>query len=136
MDAAVILVGNSTEKRLELLRKYGVKYVYWHAYWINSEYTTDQSGRIIGWADPLMVKDTPEYRSYFEEYGIQYSPQKTYIDPALRGDYFRKLDLLLIVPAYRGFDAPWSSGLDPYLMKVWEYNESGYPTARIYEVKY
>ncbi len=133
-DAAIMLYGNDDSKRPELLRKYNVKYLYWNYYWIQSDYRIDESGRIISWFDPIILKDNPSYRAYLEKHGIRYLPQNTWLDPAMRSEYHRKLDLLFIVPEYRAFSQPWSEDLDEYLEPVWMYENNGQIIAKIYRI--
>lgn len=135
-DAAVIFFGNDSAKQAELLKKYNIKYVYWDYYWINSEFQFDESGNISGWFDPLMIMDTPENRGYLEKYGVKYSAQNTWLDPSMKGDYVKKMDLLIIDPQYFSLEQPWNSGLSKYLKEVWAYTYTdGKVYARIYEVK-
>ncbi|MEX0569551.1 MAG: hypothetical protein Q6363_010420 [Candidatus Njordarchaeota archaeon] len=134
-DLAIILYGEDDSKRRELLKKYDVDYLYWNYYWIQSEYTIDQNGKIVSWYDPLVTRDTPYFREYLDRYNIRYYPLNTYPDPSKRGEEYTKSDLLFIVPQYRSFDRPWVEGLDKYMSLVWEHNEGGPTIARIYKVK-
>lgn len=134
-DLAIILYGEDDSKRRELLKKYDVDYLYWNYYWIQSEYTIDQNGRIVSWYDPLITKDTPYFREYLDSYNIRYYPLNTYPDPSKRGEEYAKSDLLLIVPQYRSLEQPWSEALDKYMSLVWEYKEGDSTIARIYRIK-
>ncbi len=126
-DAAVILYGKPgeeiTAKKIELLKKYNIKYLYWDAYWIESEYRFDQNFNIINWFDPLIVFDKPENRAYLEQYGVLFNPLTTWLDPTLKGPQFRPLNLLFIQPGYRSFDLPWKPDLDPYLKEAWSHTD-------------
>jgi len=137
-DAAIILHGNDDEKKVELLKKYNVRYLYWNYYWVRSEYIIDSSGRIVSWFDPLLVKDSNDMRVYLEQYNISYVYQNTWIDPAMRSEWHRKLDLLFILPKYRSVSQTWVEDIDKYLEPVWEYNDptSGQVIARIYRLNY
>lgn len=134
-DAAVILYGNSTKLRVELLKKYRVKYLYWDYYWIQSEYYFDKDGRMAGTFDPLLVFDSQEYRDYFERNNVTYFKMNTWVDPAMKSEDIPKYDLLFIIPNQWNWEHPWSAGLDPYLKEVWKYEQGGQVMSRIYEVR-
>jgi hypothetical protein len=121
--------------RRSLLEKYSVDYLYWEQYWLQSEYTFDKSGQVIGSFDPLIVFDSEENRRILNKNGVQYLTQHTWVDPALRGEEYRTFDLLLISPQnYRSFGTPWSSGLDNYLTESWRYEGEGQVLSKIYKV--
>jgi len=135
-DAAIILYGNNSKKRKELLKKYDIKYLYWNNYWIQSEYYFDNQGKITGWFDPIIVKDIKNYRSYFDNYNISYFSLNNWIDPAIKGEKIRKYDLLFVSPQnYRSFEKPWVEDLDNYLKEVWNFKYENQTLARIYEIK-
>jgi len=133
IDAAVMLYGNDTEKTRELLRKYNVKYLYWSYYWIQSEYTIENN-KIMNYFDPILVKESHEFRDYFDKYGVRYIKMNTWIDPAMRGDEYRKYNLLFVLPKYRNYTRPWSESLDRYLNLVWEYKIENQTLVKIYKV--
>lgn len=134
--AAIILYGNDTDEGINLLEKYEVKYLYWDYYWIQSEYYFDEQGNVVGWFDPLILFDTPENREILDRYDISYFQLNTWIDPALKGDEFKKFDLLFISPQnYRSFDRPWKSYLDEHLEEVWSYSYQGEKIAVLYRIK-
>jgi len=136
IDHAIILYGTDDIVRRNLLEKYSVDYLYWDQYWFQSEYTFDNSGQVVGSFDPLIVFDSEENRRILNKNGVQYFPQHTWVDPALRGDEYRTFDLLLISPRnYRSFETPWSSGLDKYLTEVWRYDGEGNVLGKIYKVE-
>jgi hypothetical protein len=129
------LYGTDDLVRRNLLEKYSVDYLYWDQYWFQSEYTFDNSGKVVGSFDPLIVFDSEENRRILNKNGVQYFPQHTWVDPALRGDEYRTFDLLLISPSnYRSFVTPWSSGLDKYLTEVWRYDGDGNVLGKVYKV--
>ena len=135
IDHAIILYGTNDVIRRNLLEKYSVDYLYWDQYWFQSEYTFDNSGKVVGSFDPLIVFDSEENRRILNKNGVQYFPQHTWVDPALRGDEYRTFDLLLISPGnYRSFATPWSSELDKYLTEVWRYDGDGNVLGKIYKV--
>lgn len=133
-DAAAVLYGNDSIVRQELLKKYGVKYLYWDYYWVQSEYSFDRTGRLAGTFDPLLVFDSPGYRAYFEKNNITYFPLHTWADPAMKAENIPQYDLLFIVPNQWNWEHPWSNGLDPYLKEVWRYEQDGRVLSRIYAV--
>jgi len=135
IDHAIILYGINDVVRRNLLEKYSVDYLYWDQYWFQSEYTFDNSGKVVGSFDPLIVFDSEENRRILNKNGVQYFTQHTWVDPALRGDEYRTFDLLLISPGnYRSFATPWSEGLDKYLTDVWRYDGDGNVLSKIYKV--
>ena len=58
----------------------------------------------------------------------------TWIDPAMRGDEYRKYNLLFVLPKYRNYTRPWSESLDRYLNLVWEYKIENQTLVKIYKV--
>ncbi|XRO74681.1 hypothetical protein ACO3TA_04630 [Methanocaldococcus sp. 28A] len=135
MDAAIILYGNDTKKKLELIKKYKVKYLYWDYYWINSEFQFDKYGRIIGIYDPLMTYDTKENREYLDKYGVKYIPMYYWIDPSTRYPNVRKFHILIISPQnYYNFTNPWKPDLNKYLVEVWNYTYNGQKIAVLYKI--
>lgn len=139
LDAAIIFYGNNLETRLNLLKKYNVKYLYYDAYWFdNLEYIYDEQEQIIGYSDPFMFIASEENENALQQNGIYYFKQYGYIDPAMRDEKIRKYDLLLVSPY--NYDlygyGPWKQDLDPYLIPVWHYEMQGQITAVLYEVDY
>lgn len=134
-DAAAILYGSNGTLRRELLKKYGVRYLYWDYYWIQSEYSFDKNGRIAGTFDPLLVFDSQRYREYFERNNITYFKMHTWADPAMKADNIPQFDLLFVIPNQWDWEHPWSNGLDPYLTEVWSNEQGGQTISRIYEVR-
>ena len=135
LDHAIILYGNDDVVRRNLLEKYSVDYLYWDQYWLQSEYGFDNSGKVISSFDPLIVFDSEENRRVLNKYSVQYIPQYAWVDPALRGDEYKKFDLLLISPQnYRSFGTPWVAGLDNYLTEVWRYDGEGEVLGKVYKV--
>jgi len=132
-EVAIMLYGNDSSKVRELLKKYNVSYLYWNAYWIKSEYEIE-NGRISNYFDPFMVKYSDSFRDLFERYGVRYIKLEGWIDPAMRGNEYRKYELLLVVPDYRNYTHPWGATLDKYLKLVWEYSVNNLSVARIYKV--
>ncbi len=134
-DAAIIFYGDSVSKKLELLEEYDVKYLYWDYYWINSEYQFNDQGQVVNIYDPLLTMDDQENRNYLGGNGVKYQAMHTWIDPAMKGDHIRQYDLLLVSPEnYQSFEHPWNSNLDPYLEKVWEYEDNGVIYGVLYKI--
>jgi len=132
--AAVILYGNDDEERKRLLTEYSVDYLYWDYYWIQSDYTFDDTGRLSSWFDPLLLEDTPEYNGIIRKYNISFFKQHTWPDPAVKGDYIKQLDLIFILPSQFNITHPWNSGLDKYLEEAWSYSQGGVLVSRIYKI--
>ena len=135
IDQAIILYGDNNVVRKSLLEKYSVDYVYWDSFWIKSEYTIDNSGRVISSFDPLFVFDSEENRKRLDKNGVKYILQNTWVDPSLSGEDYNTFDLLLISPEnYQSFVTPWNSGLDKYLTEVFRSERGGQVLSKIYKV--
>jgi hypothetical protein len=135
VDAAVILYGNDNAKRMALLKKYNVKYLYWDENWIWTDYQQEQ-GTIYPF-DPLIALDTPAARSQLGAAGVKYVNMTANLDPSIKDWNVRQYKMLYIAPAnYRSFEAPWNAGLDPYLQEVWSYSDGGKKVAVLYKIKY
>jgi len=135
VDAAIILYGNDTKKKLELIKKYHIKYLYWDYYWINSEFQFDKSGRIVGMFDPLIAFNEPKYKHQLDRYGIKYFRIKYWIDPAGRSKDIRRFDILVVSPQnYHNFTNPWKPDLNKYLTEVWNYTYNGQKIAVLYRI--
>lgn len=115
LDQAVILYGTNDQKRVELLKKYDVKYLFWSQKWITNEFAIGNEGKIAGFFDPLMVKDKPEYRKYLEDNGVQYMTTRYYLDPAWAPIY-PTYDVLVALPSRGNIYEPWNEGLNQYLV--------------------
>jgi len=135
LDAAIILYGNDTKKKLELIRKYNVSYLYWDINWISTEYYIDPSGRIIGWFDPITILYSPEREKILKKYNISYFILNTWLDPAFRSEDYKKFKIIFISPEnYRSFYKPWKPDLDQYLQKIWEYKQENKTMAVLYKI--
>jgi hypothetical protein len=136
IDAAIILYGNDTAKKVELLKEYDIKYLYWDYYWIQLEFQIDNAGNVVNTFDPLLV--SRDYKSYtdLDLYGVKYIQQNTWIDPTMRSNRVKTFDVLIISPEnYNNFTNPWKSDLNEYLEEVWSYEQSGQKMAVLYKVK-
>jgi len=135
LDQAILLYGNNDVVRKSLLEKYSIDYVYWDSFWIQSEYTIDNAGRVISSFDPLFVFDSEENREILTKNGVKYILLNTWVDPSLRGDNYQTFDLLLISPEnYQSFENPWNFGLDKYLTEVFRSEREGQVLSKIYKV--
>lgn len=136
MAAAIILYGNDDYKRVELLRQYNVKYLYWNYYWLQSDFTFDEQGQLIRWFDPIIVRDNPERTAELARYNITTMKQYTWIDPTVH-EPLSKENLIIIGPYQWSFIQPWNPKLENHLNEVWTYNDAntGQVLSRIYEVK-
>lgn len=136
LDAAIMLYGNNMSKRIELLKKYEVKYLYWDAKWGYYEYQ-NASATKINIIDPLATFDTQDARNELDSNRINYTAMVYWVDPAVRADNIRKFPLLMISSEnYRSLEEPWEPQLNPYLELVWSYKENGQIIAALYEVNY
>jgi len=135
IDSAIVLYGNDSAPRKEIIQKYNIKYLYWDNYWIQSEFQINEQGQIEGWFDPLVMFDSPEKQETLKAYNVSFFTQNTWIDPAVKGEYVKKFNLLFISPQnYNSFAHPWNNGLDSYLQEVWNYSQSGAVVSRLYKI--
>jgi len=123
--AALILYSSDDKTRLELIKKYKVKYLYWNWDWFNTQFHFNREGRIIGIFDPFMCIYSPERERLLKENGIYYIKVKYWVEPALRGESFPQYKLLMILPFIKGTDFyhPWHKNLNKYLKEVWSYSD-------------
>jgi len=136
-DAAIIFFSNSTDARKALLKDRNVKYLYWQADWVRLEYQFDEQGKLVSIFDPLLLLDTPETRKLLEENNISYTPDYTWLDPAVRQDDVKKFNVLYIGPQnYNNYTNPWKPDLDNFLQEVWSYTDpsNNMAVARIYKI--
>lgn len=135
INAAIVLYGNGSAPRKEIIQKYNIKYLYWDNYWIQSEFQINEQGQIAGWFDPLVMFDSPEKQETLNAYNVSFFTQNTWIDPAVKGEHIKKFNLLFISPQnYNSFTHPWNNGLDSYLQEVWNYSQSGAVVSRLYKI--
>jgi len=79
--------------------------------------------------------DSPEKQETLKAYNVSFFTQNTWIDPAVKGEYVKKFNLLFISPQnYNSFAHPWNNGLDSYLQEVWNYSQSGAVVSRLYKI--
>ncbi len=112
VDAAIMLYGKDEAKRVELLKKYNVSYLYFDVRWIQVEF------------DPIMVLDNPEYSQKLTENGVNYSHQYSQLlDPAQRGWEYRRYDVFVVTPDNYVLSGKgiWNNDIDKYLKTVWYY---------------
>jgi len=118
VDSAVILYGNNSKVREELIKKYDVKYLYWQADWIQLDYTFDQNGRLVGWFDPLLIQDINGYGKYLEDNGVKFYRINTWLDPTRRfTSDVQTFDVLFVIPSRWNATNPWNPGLDSRIVK-------------------
>ncbi|MBI4918739.1 hypothetical protein HY837_02325 [archaeon] len=116
LASAIILYGNNSKVRQDLIKQFNIKYLLWSEEWIPTEYSYDNGA--ISPFDPLILFDTPNNRKTLEKYNITFEPKNTWIDPSLRGDEFKTFDLLLIIPNYTSQEQPWIEELNTQLKEV------------------
>jgi hypothetical protein len=134
LDAGIMLYTSNDEKRMELMKKYNVKYLYWEPGWLRMEFSFDQEGKLQGFFDPLMIEYTAERENELKTYNVTYMRTTYYLDPAWSSS-FPKRDVLVVVPKRMDMEKPWSETLDAHLEIAKEINRSGQITTRIYKVK-
>ncbi|ABO35923.1 conserved hypothetical protein [Methanococcus maripaludis C5] len=135
MIAAIILYGNDTEKKLELIEKYNIQYLYWDYYWINSEYQFDDNNNLIGMYDPLIAYSDDSLKTELMENNVSYYEMNYWVDPSQRRDDIRKYDLMYISPEnYRSYQMPWNTNLNEYLTEVWNYSYQDQKIAVLYKI--
>jgi hypothetical protein len=132
--AAIILYGNDTEERKKLLKEYSVDYFYWDYYWIQSDYSFDDSGKLTSWFDPITMLDNPEYGEIVTKYNLSVFRQHTWPDPAVRYDMKAQLDLIFVLPYQFSMTHPWNPDLDQYLQEVWNYQQGDTDIAKLYKI--
>jgi hypothetical protein len=125
LAAAIILYGNNTEERVRLLKEMNISYVLYSRDWIMTEWHFDDKGNVIGMFDPLLLFNTEENRKSLERYGIKYVAINTWVDPALKGPEFKKLDVLIITPDNYEIstEGVWKKDLYNYLTPIWTHFE-------------
>lgn len=137
LDGAIMLYGNNREKKIELLKKYNVKYIYADVNWPGLEWQI-LNGKVVGYFDPIMLFYSPENEKALQENGIKYVKINGWVDPAIRGPDYRTFDLLIVT--YDNYDmsgkGPWKSDIDDLLTPVWDYKEDGQVVAMLYKVNY
>ncbi|MBW3017371.1 hypothetical protein KY316_03275, partial [Candidatus Woesearchaeota archaeon] len=123
MAQALILYGNNDTLRRELLNEYEVDYLYWDAFWPESEYVSDpNTKKITSPFDPLIIFYSEENEEILKQNGVKYSVQTTWVDPAIKGEYVKQFKLIFISPEnYRSFSQPWDEALNKYITEVWNY---------------
>lgn len=131
-DLAIMLYGNNTEYKKELIKKYGAKYLYWDYYWIQSEYYFDEQGRIVNWFDPLLIEYTPEMEKKLNDNGVKYFIEMSWVDPVIRGE---RQKIIFISPEnYHNASHPWNPNLDKLMEEVWSYDANGQTIAKLYKI--
>lgn len=140
MDAAVILYGNNSVAREELLKKYASygfpMYLYWDEYWFNSEYLVNNNGELVGFYDPLRFEYTEERQNILDLAGIKYLVREGIFEPSAQNNPdATRLQIMYLTPDnYHNFTHPWNPDLNKYLTEVWSYESNGRPVARLYSI--
>jgi len=140
LDAAAMLYGSDNSTRLELLKKYHVRYVLWTLQWFGNQYRFNDNGQIVGLFDPFMVPYSASYESYLQQTGVEYRKTRYALDPAALPTY-PTYNVLVTIPSQFDLWHPWDYGLDQYLKEIKRFevtDSSGnlIPYAIVYEVKY
>jgi len=144
MESALILYGNNSKLRKDLLQKYldlsegsGKKlYLYWDYYWINSEWQI--SGQQVYPFDPLRFEYNQKREELLERNGINFTiKEKAVFEPSAQANpLVTRLDIIYLTPSnYHNETNPWQPELNNYLEKVWDYKQNGQIMASLFEVK-
>ena len=139
LDAAIILYGNDTVKRVELLKKYHISYLYFDLAWFMLEYQYNSQGNVVVYSDPLMVFYSSENEKVLQENGIKYVKTNGFVDPAIREPNMKTYDLLLVSPEnyeLKSGVGVWNKSINNMLTPVWFYNEQNQVSAALYKVNY
>jgi hypothetical protein len=132
IDASIILYGNNASKKLELIKKYDIKYLYWDTHWADLEYRFSENNSLSP-CDPLLAFYNPKYEQKLDENGVKYYRVDWWVDPCQHKP--KKFDLLMIsTENYRNSVKPWKKDLDPYLEEVWNYSSDGQKIAILYKI--
>ncbi len=135
IEEAIILYGNNTETKKQLIEKYNIKYLYWDYYWIRSEYYFNEKGQVTGWFDPLISFKNQENIELLNQNNVSYFIKNTYVDPTKKSKYHPTFDLIFISSQnYHNFVHPWNPNLDPYLEEVWSYKQQNQKIAILYKI--
>lgn len=138
LDSAVILYGNNDENRVQLLKKYKVKYLLWSIRWFDNEFLLN-NGTIAGLYDPLSFPTDSRYTAILDDNGVEHFGVHTYLDPAPPANA-PTYDLTVVLPKVKDISHPWDPSFDRYLKPVREIivtvNEQKIPYFIVYEVNY
>ncbi|MBI2547991.1 hypothetical protein HYW21_01440 [Candidatus Woesearchaeota archaeon] len=140
MDAAIILYGNNSLAREQLLREYAryglPMYLYWDEYWFNSEYLINDKGQLVGFYDPLRFEYSEERQRILDLAGITYLVREGIFEPSAQNnpDAVRLQIMYLTPDNYHNFTQPWNPDLNNYLTEVWSYESNGRPVAKLYVI--
>ena len=118
-DSAIILYGNNTSEKLSLLRKRSVKYLYWN-FNKNSIYGDEffNVGNRTLYGHPMIY--SREIEQALMHNGVGYYLDYTWIDSSMRGDLFRRYDVIALSPSnIQSISHPWKPDLDAYLEESW-----------------
>lgn len=135
-EAAVILYGANQEARIQLLKKYHVKFLYWDSYWVHSEFNVNEKGEVVDFFDPMLTFNQPKYRLLWDSNNVSYLPMKYWLDPTAKKEEVKRFDILVASPAnYHNFSAPWHPGLHKLLTPIWAFTENNVTHAVLYKVR-
>ena len=134
LDLAIILYGNSSDKRAELLKQYDIDYLYWDYFWMQSEFRFDDTGKLVNLFDPILIIRTPEREALLKKYNISYSNENMVVDSSKRDrNDIKKFDVLLVYPN-NWSNEPWHPDLNNFLEEVWVLQEGGTKYARLLKI--
>ena len=126
-DAIIILYGNNTAKKIELMKKYNVKYLYFDYNW----YAMLQYD-----FDPPLLFYSAENAKELDENGVKYTRKFDWVDPSVRSSEVRQFDVLYVQPENNDQTGkgPWKDDIDYLLTPVWSYNDGNHTISALYRV--
>ena len=83
--------------------------------------------------DTLEIKNNIE--NYLNSNEVNFTELNTFIDPAVRGKFKKKYNVLLVYPSHFTATHPWNIKLDNYLGEVWNYDHGSQSIIKVYKVK-
>jgi hypothetical protein len=143
MDGAIMFYGSDPQKRLALMKKYNVSYLYVDSVWLPTEWQFSKEGALVGYSDPILLFYSPQKEAELVLNGIKYKKTHGYVDPSVRGPNVKTYDLLIVtidnyninqngMPLGKGI---WNPGIDGSLTEVWsKFDSNRY--AILYKVNY
>lgn len=121
-DADVILYGNNSQLTSQLIKEYGVTYLYWDVNWLD-------------FAKRESSLTSPKYEKYLSDNGVYFQKGLAYLDPAWYENQ-PKYEVLAVFPRSEDPYKPWSDTLDSHLELVKTFYMQGQEYAKIYKIKY
>ncbi len=136
LDAMIFFYGNDLSRKIDIIKKYNISYVYVDTEWPHTSFLFNDKG-LSSYVDPFLVFWSPQRESLLRQYGVKYVVAMWFVDPDVRGDNVRKYKLIIESPD--NLDAtglgPWRDDIDFLLEEVWSYSMNGVKVAALYKVR-